>query len=128
MRAGVTQLVATGATALLGCALTACGSDSGGETPQEGVRSTLVEFRSAIVEGDGEAACAQLSPTLSHQLAEDALYCELYFGSSLPASERRTATAKIRDVSIHGAEATVKTAAGRIELRRADGNWLIVQF
>jgi hypothetical protein len=99
------SLVAVGLVGVVAVAVPACGS-----ADEAAIASTVERFYSAASEGDGEAACRQLTPAARAPVS--GLDCESSINQlgqlGGGTAERRLASVEVSDVRVRGDNATAR--------------------
>jgi hypothetical protein len=137
MRRLLTILAVAGAAAAAGCG----GGDGGGDD-EERITRVVDDYLTALASGNGERACAQLTPGAQKEAVEtvtaafpDAggMSCEDAIAElSADTDQRRKETMlnpKVEDVAVSGDSATarVKGLSGTARLQRVEDAWKLIR-
>jgi hypothetical protein len=127
-------------TVVVGAAVAVAGCGGGGGSDEDGAKSAVKTYFSALADADGARACSQLSPAEQRLVLDQvqtrapkvgAKTCAdavTAIGEQLPeAGQEKLRNAEFSDVSIDGASATVtiKGATSDAKLTKSGDRWLI---
>ena len=112
--------------------LSGCG---GGASDNSKITSTIKSYLTAVANGNGQAACAELTPAAAQQVRQDATSLGATgcadainrVSASIGAAKQALLKAKITSITITGSTATAQLQGGTRapKLQKVGGRWLI---